>query len=89
MGGIGSGTAHRKPITLICQWEECKEEFIGRRKDAKFCSQSCRDACAARNKMIKTAELIKCRICNKSISIFDALYHLKQEHRDTYSKLYK
>ncbi|HNQ19624.1 MAG TPA: hypothetical protein PKI46_01025 [Bacteroidales bacterium] len=80
MGGYGSGLAKRKPIKLICQWEDCREEFIDRRKDAKFCSQSCRDNKAFRDKMIKSGEIIRCRICRKIINIKTLKQHFKEHN---------
>ena len=80
MGGYGSGLSRRKSIKLICQWEECKEEFIGKRKDAKFCSKTCSDNAYFRKKMVLSGEILRCRICRKIITVNSIIQHFKEHN---------
>lgn len=81
MGGIGSGCAPRKDVELICKWEECKLPFTAKRADADYCSKNCRDAAAARQKLLESKLLIKCRICGTNINPILARLHFKTEHK--------
>jgi len=89
MGGVGSGSAKRRSIELICKWEECKLPFLAKRKDAMFCCQSCRDAFYAHRAMLESGELIKCRICGKNIVLNDIFLHFAEVHNIIAIKNYK
>ena len=80
MGGMGSGRARRKDVELICKWEECKVPFIAKRIDAEYCSKNCRDIAAARQKLLASKLLVRCRICGKCINPLLAGFHFKTEH---------
>jgi hypothetical protein len=88
MGGIGSGTGRRKPVSLICKWEECAEAFIAKRKDAQFCCKSCENAYRVRQKLIESKEVLRCRICNLPVSVLDIYTHFKNNHPTVYKQLY-
>ena len=83
MGGVGSGVAPRKPITLICKHPDCNKKFIAKRKDAKFCSLKCKYSASVRQKMINNNELIKCRICKKAVKITELFTHFYYVHNIT------
>lgn len=83
MGGVGSGSAVRKPITLTCKHPDCNKKFIAKRKDAKFCSLKCKYSASARQKMIDSHELIKCRICKKAVKTTELFTHFYYVHNIT------
>lgn len=81
MGGIGSGRSRRKDVELVCKWSECKLPFTAKRVDAEYCSKTCRDNAAARQNLLDSKLLIRCRICGKCINPLLVRFHFKNEHK--------
>lgn len=80
MGGIGSGRSRRKDVELVCKWSECKLPFTAKRVDAEYCCKTCRDAAVARQNLLNSQLLIKCRVCGTYINPLLVRFHFKNAH---------
>lgn len=73
--GRPPGSRNKKEIHVVCKWIECQEDFIAFRAGAMFCSVSCSERHYLREKMLKTKEVVSCRVCGEPIQ-----YNKIKEH---------